>query len=43
MKFKDYLLLETPLLVDLENGSEYVIKIFNALKKQRNIKRRVIW
>jgi hypothetical protein len=38
MKFKDYLLLETPLLVDLENGSEYVIKIFNALKNKKILK-----
>ena len=38
MKFKDYLLLETPLLVDLENGSELVIKKFKTLKNKEVLK-----
>lgn len=38
MKFKDYLLLETPLLVDLANDSELLAKKFKTLKNKDILK-----
>lgn len=38
MKFKDYLLLETPLIVDLGNNSELLAKKFKILKNKEVLK-----
>ena len=38
MKFEDYLLLETPLIVDLANDSELLARKFKTLKNKKTLK-----